>query len=151
MPFTTRPAVAADAAFAREAHHGAYRDVVIRQFGAWDEEMQDAYFERSWEGQDREIILRDGVPCGYAGVEFKGDYVHVRELVIHPAYQGQGIGTAFLRGVCAQAAARGVPVKLGVFHQNRAVAFYQRLGFQEFDRTETHILMEWPSKIADDF
>ena len=151
MPLTTRPAIETDADFAREAHHGAYRDVVIRQFGAWDEEMQDAYFDRSWEEHDREIILRDGVPCGYAGIEFRDTYVHVRELVIHPAFQSQGIGTAFLKNVCEQAAARGLPVKLGVFHQNRAVAFYQRLGFQEFDRTETHILMEWHSKIARDF
>ena len=151
MNITTRPAAETDAAFAREAHHGAYRDVVIRQFGAWDEQVQDGFFERSWEDHRHEIILHDGVPCGYTSVEFNDDYVHVREFVIHPAFQGQGLGTAFLQGVCAQAAARGLPIKLGVFHQNRAVAFYRRLGFREYARTEMHILMEWHSKIADDF
>ena len=151
MLLTTRPAAEADIAFARTTHHEAYRDVVIRQFGAWDAQIQDDFFERSWDDQPHEIILRGGVPCGYAAVEFNDDYVHVRELVIHPAFQGHGLGTAFLQNVCAQAAARGHPVKLGVFHQNRTAALYRRLGFREFDRTETHILMEWHSKIARDF
>ena len=143
MRFTTRPADKTDAAFVREAHHRAYRDVVLRQFGVWDEQVQDGFFERSWRDHHHDIILRDGVRCGYTSVEFNDDYVHVRELVIHPAFQGQGLGTAFLQNICAQAAARGVPVKLGVFHENRASALYRRLGFQEFDRTETHVLMRW--------
>ena len=69
--------------------------------------------------------------------------MHVRTLVIHPQFQNHGIGTAFLRNVCDQAAARGVAVRLGVFHENRAIALYKRLGFREFDRTETHVLMQW--------
>ena len=95
MPLTTHPADEADAAFAREAHHGAYRDVVTRQFGAWDEQVQDGFFDRSWDDHDHEIILRDDVPCGYTSVECGDDHIHVREFVIHPAFQGQGIGTAF--------------------------------------------------------
>ena len=143
MPVTTRPAAEADIAFAREAHHEAYRDVVIRQFGAWDEPVQDGFFDRSWQDRDHEMILHDGQPCGYTSVEFLDDSVHLREFVIHPAFQGQGIGTAFLQTLCARAAARGLPVKLGVFHENRAIALYRRLGFEAFDRTETHVLMQW--------
>ena len=41
------------------------------------------------------------------------------------------------------AAARGVPIKLGTFHKNTAAEFYRELGFTEFDRTQTRILMKW--------
>jgi hypothetical protein len=37
VEITTRQAAAADTDFAREAYHAAYRDVVERQFGPWDE------------------------------------------------------------------------------------------------------------------
>ncbi len=43
----------------------------------------------------------------------------------------------------ARAQARTVPVVLRVLKESYAVSLYSRLGFREYDRTETHILMEW--------
>ncbi len=143
MHLSIRPSTESDIAFAREAHHRAYQDVVVRQFGQWDEPLQDQFFDKSWVSDAHEILLADGQRCGYAAIENKSDYLHVRELVIHPQFQGQGIGTTFLRNLCEQAVARGVGVRLGTFQENRALSLYKRLGFQEFARTETHILMEW--------
>jgi GNAT superfamily N-acetyltransferase len=146
MRLTTRLATASDAAFAREAHHGAYRDVVLAQFGAWDDADQDRYFANDWRDAKFDVILCDDTPCGYAAVEYRPDDVRVRELVIHPRWQGQGIGTAFLKRVMESAAQRGLPVRLGTFHRNRALKLYQRLGFREFGRTQTHVLLEWLAK-----
>jgi ribosomal protein S18 acetylase RimI-like enzyme len=69
--------------------------------------------------------------------------VHVRELVIAPEYQGRGIGTALLRDAQARARSRGVPVHLGTFPQNRALALYQRLGFREIERSDRHVVLRW--------
>ena len=41
MLLERRPATSSDTEFARISHHAAYRDVVRRQFGAWDEALQD--------------------------------------------------------------------------------------------------------------
>ena len=145
MRVTRRPATEADAEFARRVHHAAYRDVVERQFGPWDEAAQDRYFARDWGDAVFAIVLADGVPCGYACVEDRAAEadVHVRELVIAPEHQGRGIGTALLREVQARARERGVPVHLGTFTRNRALALYQRLGFREIGRTESHVLLRW--------
>ena len=143
MEITTRPATAADMDFARTVHHLAYRDVVTRQFGQWDETLQDGFFDRGWSPAKIEILLVDGEPCGYTGIEDRPGDVYLRELVIQPEYQGRGIGTTILRQVMARAQGRGVPVRMQVLQQNRAQDLYRRVGFREVGRTETHVLMEW--------
>ncbi len=143
MKVTRRPANDSDTAFARSAHHQGFRDVVIRQFGTWDEILQDGMFEKDWSSHEFDILLCDGVPCGYVSVEQHPDYSYVRELVILLEHQGRGIGSAFLRGVIKEAQSRQVSVKLGVLRKSRALKLYQRLGFHQYDRTKTHILMEW--------
>ena len=147
MTVTTRPATAADTAFARTVHHAAYRDVVIRQFGPWDEAVQDRFFEGDWNGAQFDIILVDGKPCGYTAVEERPDDIHIRELVIHPDHQGKGVGSAFLHRIMQEAASRGVPIRLGTFLQNEgSIALYERLGFRRVGKTDIHTLMEWSDK-----
>ena len=148
MKITGRPALDVDTDFARSVHHQAYREVVVRQYGVWDEEAQDEFFKSDWDPSVFEIILCDGVPCGYTCIEDRDSDIHVRELVIVPQFQGQGVGTQILRGVIDRARVRRVPVRLGTLHSNRAVDLYRRLGFREFERTGTHILMEWSDERA---
>lgn len=68
MNVTTRAATDADKTFARDAHHLACHDVVVRQFGKWDEAVQDRFFERNWSSNHLNIILADGVPSGWRGM-----------------------------------------------------------------------------------
>jgi ribosomal protein S18 acetylase RimI-like enzyme len=143
MCVTKRPALPSDTEFARQAHHAAYRDVVVRQFGSWDQTLQDGFFDKDWSGAQFQILQCDGVSCGYTSIEDHPDCIHVRELVLVPEFQRRGIGTAILQKTIECACARHVPVKLGVLHDNLAINLYRRLGFQECGRTDTHVLMEW--------
>jgi GNAT superfamily N-acetyltransferase len=140
---TRRAATDADRAFACETHHLAYRDVVERQFGAWVEEQQDGFFQSSWAAQPHEIVLFEGEPCGYVCVEERPADVHLRELVLQPHYQGQGIGSAVLHAVIEHARERRVPVRLGTHLANRAANLYRRVGFRQIGSTDTHLLFEW--------
>ena len=90
MEITKRPAVEDDTDFARSVHHQAYRDVVVRQFGTWNEKSQDEFFRDDWDPVAFEIILCDDVPCGYVCIEDRDGDIHVRELVIAPKSQGKG-------------------------------------------------------------
>jgi ribosomal protein S18 acetylase RimI-like enzyme len=145
MELTRRPAHESDTSFAREVHHRAYREVVEQQFGLWVEEQQDRYFESDWVGPTFEIVLCDGIPCGYVCIEDRDDDIHIREIALMPEYQGRGIGSSILREVLERARAHRVPVKLGTFHKSRALGLYRGLGFREIGRTETHVLLEWNS------
>jgi ribosomal protein S18 acetylase RimI-like enzyme len=143
MDVQTRPATHDDFVFARAVHHAAYRDVVERQFGGWDEDQQDAFFSQDWQLELAEIVLADGQRCGYRIVEERSTDIHLRELVVQPDCQSLGIGRFLLTKLQQRAGARQVPVRLGTLLQNRAIALYERLGFRIIDRTDTHILMEW--------
>jgi ribosomal protein S18 acetylase RimI-like enzyme len=138
-----RPATDADRGFARQTHHLAFRDLVQRQYGAWDDDQQDGFFESSWEARPHEIILSGGEPCGYVCVQDCPDQVHLHELVLRPDFQGQGIGSTVLERVMEHARARGVPVRLRTSLANRAAGLYRRMGFREVGLTKTHFLFEW--------
>lgn len=138
-----RGARESDREFARQTHHAAYRDVVERQFGTWDEALQDQFFEADWDPPTKEIIVADGQECGYCIVEYRDEDIHLRELVVHPEHQGRGIGTWLLRGLQEKANAASVPIRLGTFRRNQAQQLYRRLGFREIGTTDTHVLMEW--------
>lgn len=137
------PATSSDTEFARTTHHAAYRDVVSRQFGAWDEALQDRLFEEKWMPDKCEIVLCDGNPCGFLSVEDHPDHIHISEIVIAPQFQGRGIGSRLLNEEVQRGREAKSPLRLQVLRENRALELYRRLGFKECDTTETHICMIW--------
>jgi ribosomal protein S18 acetylase RimI-like enzyme len=141
VDITRRPARADDELFARYVHHLGYRDVVERQFGSWDEATQDRFFASDWSRGGFEIVECDGVPCGYVATDVRADAVSVREIVLLPAYQGRGIGTGLLLEVAELGRSQGVPMLLGALVENRAIALYRRLGFEEIGRDVTHVFL----------
>ena len=143
-----RPADDNDTDFARGVHHEAYRDVVVRQFGKWDETKQDEFFKKTWENPGYEIISYEGEPCGYSRIEQLPEEIKAHELVMLPEYQGRGIGTAILGKLKSRAAREGIPAHLQVLKVNKAAELYEREGFREVGETDTHKEMEWRPPIA---
>lgn len=135
---TRRPATPEDKEFARLVHHLAYHEVVLHQFGRWDEREQDAYFAAAWPKHDHEIVEWNGEACGYVAVELGCRRVDVHELVLHPDHHNRGIGTTILLEAVSAAGSLGASVHLQVLHANRAVALYERLGFEQSGETATH-------------
>ena len=141
VDITRRQSVEEDKAFARETHHLVYRGVIERQFGQWDEARQDEFFEDDWNATSHEILECGGEPCGFLSIENHEKAVYIHQLVIHPDYQGHGMGTAILRNAIEVGVSRGVPVKLETLHKNKALKLYERLGFRIYKRTVTHTQM----------
>jgi len=140
----TRPATASDAAFLRELHHAAYRDLVVRQFGSWDERAQEAFFEQSLRDADFEVILDGDAAIGTVGTKLHSDHLFLAEIQVCPEHQNRGIGTAILKAQIARAAELGTPIGLQVLRENRAKEWYERHGFAVIGETETHYMMLRP-------
>ena len=105
------------------------REVIERTWG-WDETWQRRDFDRRFEEYFVSIIEDDGRAAGGLLVESRPDSLYIHELQIMPEHQGRGLGTAVIRHVMSDAAARGLAVGLSVVAANpRARRLYERLGF----------------------
>lgn len=142
MKITTRTPWERDKAFVRRIHHSGYRDVVVNQFGSWDQSRQDRFFEKKWSNANLEVLIVDENPCGFVTVEEDPDELRLIELVVDPACQGRGIGTEYLRQLIVRAEFRQVPIRLTVLLMSRASSLYRRMGFVKYGQTDTHFQME---------
>jgi ribosomal protein S18 acetylase RimI-like enzyme len=140
--YTLHPANETDKEQIRHLSERCYRDVVERQFGAWDIEAQRQFFEKKWATLTYQKVLIGGQFGGALAIDRGADQITVSEILIAPEFQGQRIGTEIVLDVLKSAAAGQLPIKLQVLHQNRAMSLYKRLGFVETGRNETHVLME---------
>jgi ribosomal protein S18 acetylase RimI-like enzyme len=143
MNINLRFATPEDKDFCRLVHHSAYRDVIVRQFGQWNEALQDSFFEREWNSLALQIVEIDGQSIGCFCSEEHTDHLSIMEINLLPQYQRQGIGTQLLVQQLDEARRLKLPVRLQVLRENRARELYERLGFKAYDKTETHLLMEW--------
>jgi ribosomal protein S18 acetylase RimI-like enzyme len=133
----------ADFEFCRLVHHSAYRDVVCRQFGSWDESIQDGFFRDKWNRLPHKILAVDDVPVGVLSAVVQPDGLYLNEIQILPGYQGAGIGSLVLKVQMEHSKSLELPLRLQVLRENKAQELYQRLGFQVTGTTETHVKMEW--------
>ena len=139
-----RPAtLEGDFELGREIHHESYRDVVVRQFGVWDQEKQDKFFEEGWARAPQRFILLDGAVVGVVSEEELSDHIFIHEIQIRVQFQGRGIGSHVMGDVLARARQAGKKVKLKVLLANHAKRLYERMGFVVCDQGSTHYHMEW--------
>jgi GNAT superfamily N-acetyltransferase len=132
-----------DFVFARQVHHRAYRDVVTKQFGNWNETMQDRFFADEWWTLPFKIILLDDAPIGVLSVRSVNGYLFIHEIQLLPEFQGRGVGTEILQEQITEAKQLALPLKLKVLRKNRAQELYKRMGFVPYKETDIDIFMKF--------
>src|SRR5215472_6852228 len=147
-----RPAVPDDEAFLYELYCST-RAHEIAAFG-WDRAQQDAFLQLQFRGLQRHyqvqqldvdfrIILQDGRPIGQLIVMRSATEIRLADIALLPEYRGSGIGSRLIGDLFTEARGSGRPLTLHVEKTSRAVALYERLGFQRIDETGFHYKMEW--------
>jgi GNAT superfamily N-acetyltransferase len=136
-----------DRELARRIHHAAYHDVVVKQFGSWNLELQNKYFQEGWRRVPHKIILLEDEPVGVVSCEEFSDHIFIHEIQLLPEYQGRGIGTQFLKEQIAQALQAGKKIKLKVLRENRAKRLYERMGFKSSKDSDIDTTMVWEGKV----
>lgn len=142
-PIHRRPATEDDKIFLKRLAREVYQDVVTKQFGCWDETLQDKHFQEKWSRHNYQIIEQAGQKIGAFWISREPDHLWLSEIQIAPSHQNQGIGTVLLKEALREARALGLPLRLHVLIENRAKALYERLGFNVIGMLEnTHYQME---------
>lgn len=113
-----------------------------RQFLRQQFEAQHGYYQEHYEDSHFDVILHDGEPVGRLYVARWDDELRVIDIALLPEHQRQGLGTALLRKLMAEAHAGGKPVRIHVEHNNPALGLYRRLGFKRTGDTGVYWLME---------
>ena len=137
MEIELRPADQRDFAFAFQAKREALGPHVAARWG-WDEAFQLDLHRRRWSERPWFIVLWHGQAIGTVSVEYGEDEGRIGEFYLLPAYQRQGIGSALLRRLLAEAAARSLPPKLEHLKWNPVGTLYRRHGFVVTGENSTH-------------
>ena len=143
MAHTLRPATAADRDWLWQTKTRCLRGYVEQTYGAWDEDIQRARFDATFDATEMQIISVAGREAGFLAAKHEPAEIQLFNLMIAPEFQNGGLGTAVLRELLAGARARRVPVRLQVMKVNPARGLYERLGFTVTEETPTHFRMRW--------
>jgi ribosomal protein S18 acetylase RimI-like enzyme len=116
-------------------------DFCRRQFDA-----QSAYYGVNYPEASFQIIERDGWPLGRLYVARWENEIRIVDITLLPEARGAGIGSKLLRKLQDEARASRKSVTIHVERLNRALALYQRLGFEQIEDKGVYLLMKWEGK-----
>lgn len=147
-----RPVLPDDEAFLCHVYAGTRREEVAAW--GWDLATQDAFlkmqftaqrrgYEAAYPGADQSIVLLGDRPVGRIIVDRTEQAIHLVDIALLPEYRNAGCGTALIESLLSEAATAGLPVRLQVLKENRAMRLYQRLGFATSGDSGLYLQMEW--------
>ncbi|UQV47638.1 GNAT family N-acetyltransferase [Janthinobacterium lividum] len=117
---------------------------VIEQLIAMQRRMQSHGYRQTYPHAVYLVLLHGDTPIGRLILDRQGEVLHLIDIAILPAAQGQGAGSAVLRGLQAQAVAQQWQIHLAVNKSNAAArALYQRLGFRLRGENEVQEQLAW--------
>ena len=144
MDYLLRPASDTDKAWLDSLRRDAYRDLFESTWGGWDEVRHLRHFAKSWDAGHISVIEVDDAPVGMIQLLESDHELEIAELQILPVRQNRGLGSRVLKDLIALASKQSKRLSLYLGLKNhRAFQLYQRLGFKEVGRSDTHIFMEY--------
>ena len=121
----------------------------------WDEAQKEAFLRSQFAAQSRwyrehyarathEIVLVEGVPAGRLYVHRGETEIRIVDIALLPDHRGNGVGTALLSEILAEADAAGKRVTIHVERFNPALRLYERLGFSVAEDKGAYLFLERP-------
>ena len=151
-PVSLRPEQPGDEGFLFEVYASTREEELA--LTNWDEPMRRAFLNQQFHAMRQgyrsmfpsgefSVIELDGEPAGRMVIARGATEIRVVDLALLPAQRNRGIGTVLMRQVCADAASAGKPVRLCVLKNNRALGWYERLGFSNIGESGIYDELEW--------
>lgn len=137
MSWTLRPASWADVERIAELRALVLR-ADLERLGRYDEVRVRQRFRGSFDPAVTQVVEAGGGFAGSVALRPDGDGTWLEHFYLAPAVQGQGIGTAILRGLLAD-----VPgdVRLNVLQGSSARRLYERHGFTTYAEDAVDVWM----------
>lgn len=104
---------------------------------------QHAHYQEHYPGATLDLIRVDGRPCGRLYVARWPREMRLMDIALLPECRNTGLGGRVLADVLAEGRAKGLPVTIHVERMNRALRFYERLGFRVKEDKGVYLFLEW--------
>lgn len=141
-----------DEAFLFEVYASTRQDEVAAW--GWAPAQQEAFLRMQFMAQHRSygmqypdadprIIEQQGQRAGRILVARTEREIVLVDIALLPAFRNQGLGTALIKELQAEAAAAGQTLRLHVLKGSPAYRLYERLGFVMTADNSMHYGMEW--------
>ncbi|MEP7454337.1 GNAT family N-acetyltransferase [Phyllobacterium sp. SB3] len=118
----------------------------LERIGRFDERRAFERFRNSFRPHHtRLIILPDSSLGGCVALGPSDDCLLLEHFYLLPALQGNGLGSAVIEILLAEADKQGLPVRLSVLQQSDAGQFYARHGFAVTGEDEWDVYYERPA------
>jgi len=137
-----RTATEDDTPFLVGLARAAYRGVVTRQFGSWDEREQAVRFAAKVARLPFEVGELAGRPIAAVSSSVHADHVSLNELLVLPEFQNRGFGGELLEREVRRARHLGLPLRLHTLRLNPAVRLFERHGFVVTSRGDVYLDLE---------
>ena len=121
----------------------------------WDKKQKDAFLRAQFDAQDHwyrenytgasfDVVLVDGERAGRLYLNRGDSEIRIVDIALLPEHRGNGVGSALLRDLLAEADAAGKRVTIHVERLNPALRLYERLGFSVAEDKGVYLFLERP-------
>jgi GNAT superfamily N-acetyltransferase len=132
------PAADGDAAGLADLRAAAMRESLER-LGRFDRERARDRVLSGFSRAHTRHIVRGGLRVGFVVMKPIDGALLLDQLHVAPSHQGDGVGSAVLGRLFAEADAAGLPIRLSALRDSDANRFYVRHGFQCVGESEWDI------------
>jgi ribosomal protein S18 acetylase RimI-like enzyme len=119
----------------------------------WKEEQKEAFLRMQFNAQHGQyhhrfasasfdIVKQRDRAVGRLYLDQSETEIRIIDIALLPGYRGQGIGGRLLQGVLEKGEREGLPVRIHVERDNRALGLYLRLGFKQIADKGIYCLLE---------
>jgi GNAT superfamily N-acetyltransferase len=115
------------------------KDAFLRQQFA----AQHAHYQEHYAGASFDVIRVDGRPCGRLYVARWPREIRLMDIALLPECRNTGLGGRVMAALLAEARRAALPVTIHVERMNRALRFYERLGFRMKEDKGVYLFLEW--------
>lgn len=152
--FSLRPEVEGDDPFLLELYEST-RAAELAMIADWTAEQKRMFVAQQFNAQRLHyrtrlanclfsVIEHKNEPVGRLYTQETASQLRIIDIALVPALRGQGLGTAILEHLLAEADAAALPVGLFVEPYNPASRLYRRLGFLTVAELDFYTEMERP-------
>lgn len=151
MALTLRRITQDDEGFLYRVYYSTREEELARV--PWTDEQKEAFVRMQFHAQHTfymdqfgsaryDVVLMDDVPVGRLYVDRRDTTIRIIDIAILPEHRNRGIGSQLLDDLIAESERTRVPISIHVEKFNRALMWYQRLGFHQIEDQGVYLLME---------